>query len=56
MNSNEISSPKEEFKANFDKIKSYVTDPTMKIEPKGINPYTINNISNLYYLLIIEML
>ena len=46
ININEMSSTKEEFKANFDKIKSYITDPTMKIEPKGVNPYTINNISN----------
>ena len=46
ININEMSSTKEEFKANFDKIKSFITDPTMKIEPKGVNPYTINNISN----------
>ena len=41
-----MSSTKEKFKANFDKIKSFISDPTMKIEPKGVNPYTINNISN----------
>lgn len=46
VNINEMSATKEEFKSNFDKIKSYITDPTMKIEPKGVDSYTINNISN----------
>jgi len=46
VNINEMSSTKEEFRSNFDKIKSYITDPTIMIEPKGVNPYTIKNISN----------
>ena len=46
---NEMSSSKDEFKSNFDKIKSYITDPTIQIEPKGVNPYSIDNIGN--YLL-----
>jgi hypothetical protein len=46
VNINEMSSTKDEFKANFDKIKSYITDPTVMIEPKGVNPYKIKNVSN----------
>lgn len=46
VNINEMSSTKDEFKSNFDKIKSYITDPTIVIEPKGVNPYKIKNISN----------
>ncbi len=43
---NEMSSTRDEFKSNFDKIKTYISDPVVQIEPKGINPYQINNISN----------
>lgn len=46
---NEMSSTRDEFKSNFDKIKSYITDPVVSIEPKGVNPYSIDNIGN--YLL-----
>jgi hypothetical protein len=46
VNINEMSSTKDEFRSNFDKIKSYITDPTIMIEPKGVNSYTISNISN----------
>jgi len=46
---NEMSSTRDEFKSNFDKIKSYITDPVISIEPKGVNPYSIDNIGN--YLL-----
>ena len=44
---NEMSSTREEFKTNFDKIKVYITDPYITIEPKGVNSYQIENISNL---------
>ena len=44
---NEMSSTRDEFKSNFDKIKTYITDPVVQIEPKGVDPYPINNISNL---------
>lgn len=43
---NEMSSTKDEFKSNFDKIKTYITDPSISIEPKGVNAYQIDNISN----------
>ena len=43
---NEMSSSKDEFKSNFDKIKTYITDPVISIEPKGVNAYQIDNISN----------
>lgn len=46
---NEMSSTRDEFKSNFDKIKSYITDHSISIEPKGVNPYSIDNIGN--YLL-----
>ncbi len=46
VNINEMSSTKDEFKANFDTMKSYITEPTVKIEPKGVDSYTIKNISN----------
>ena len=43
---NEMSSTKDEFRSNFDKLKSFITDPYISIEPKGINPYQIDNISD----------
>ena len=46
VNINEMSSTKEEFKRNFDTIKTYITDPTIEIEPKGVDSYKVNNISN----------
>ena len=46
VNINEMSSTKDEFRSNFDKIKSYISDPTITIEPKGVNPYKVKNISN----------
>jgi phage/plasmid-associated DNA primase len=46
VNINEMSSTKEEFRSNFDTMKSYITEPTIKIEPKGVDAYTIKNISN----------
>ena len=46
VNINEMSSTKDEFKSNFDKIKSYITDPTVVINPKGVDPFKIKNISN----------
>jgi phage/plasmid-associated DNA primase len=44
---NEMSSTRDEFKTNFDKIKVYITDPYITIEPKGVNAYQIENITNL---------
>jgi hypothetical protein len=46
VNINEMSSTKDEFKSNFDKLKTLITDPKITIEPKGVNPYKIKNISN----------
>ena len=43
---NEMASTRDEFRSNFDKLKPFITDPYLKIEPKGINPYTIDNIGN----------
>ena len=43
---NEMSSTKDEFKSNFDKIKSLITDPRISIEPKCVDGYQIDNISN----------
>lgn len=43
---NEMSSTKEEFRSNFDKIKSFITDEWITIEPKGVSPYKIDNIGN----------
>ncbi len=43
---NEMSSTREEFRSNFDKIKNYITDQVIKIEPKGIDSYDIHNIGN----------
>jgi phage/plasmid-associated DNA primase len=43
---NELCSTKDEFKSNFDKIKSKITDSTIGIEPKGVNKYEIDNIGN----------
>jgi phage/plasmid-associated DNA primase len=41
-----MASTRDEFRSNFDKLKPFITDPYLKIEPKGINPYTIDNIGN----------
>jgi len=46
---NEMSSTREEFKSNFDRLKSFISDESIEIEPKGVNAYQINNIGN--YLL-----
>jgi hypothetical protein len=43
---NEMSSTRDEFRSNFDKLKTYITDPVITIEPKGVNSYQIDNISN----------
>lgn len=43
---NEMSSTREEFKSNFDKIKAYITDSYINIEPKGFKPYRATNIGN----------
>lgn len=41
-----MSSTKDEFRSNFDKIKSLIKDAHAQIEPKGIAPYKIDNIGN----------
>ena len=46
VNINEISSAKEEFKSNFEIMKSMITDPTITIEPKGVDAYSIRNTAN----------
>ena len=46
ININEMSSTKDEFKSNFDKIKGFITDTTIQITPKGIDSYTMSNIGN----------
>jgi hypothetical protein len=43
---NEMSSTKEDFKSNFDKMKSFITDKMISIEPKGVDSYNIQNIGN----------
>lgn len=43
---NEAASTKEEFRSNFDKLKSIITDPTIEIEPKGLASYEATNIGN----------
>ena len=43
---NEMSSTRDEFKSNFDKIKTYISDPVVQLEPKGVDPFQINNIGN----------
>jgi len=43
---NEMSANRDEFRSNFDKIKAYITDPFITIEPKCVNPYVVDNIGN----------
>jgi len=43
---NETSSTKDAFRNNFDKMKNYITDRKMSIEPKGKEGYEIDNLSN----------
>ena len=47
---NELSSTRAEFHSQFDKIKSYITDKTVIIEPKNVNQYSIENIGNYIYM------
>lgn len=46
---NEMSSTKEEFRSNFDKVKAIITDPFITIEPKGMSPYRIDNMCNCVF-------
>jgi putative DNA primase/helicase len=43
---NETSSTKEKFMSGFDKMKSFITDDIINIEPKGRESYDIDNILN----------
>ena len=43
---NECSSTSNEFRSSWDKMKSLITDPYVSIEPKNINSFKIDNISN----------
>lgn len=43
---NEMSSTRDEFRSSFDKLKAYITDARLFVEPKGLKPYEINNIGN----------
>jgi hypothetical protein len=43
---NEAASTREEFRSNFDKLKSIITDPTIEIEPKGLASYEAKNLGN----------
>ena len=49
INMNEMSSTAETFRSNFDKLKMNITDTTILIQPKGVDHYSVKNISN--YLL-----
>jgi hypothetical protein len=46
INMNEMSSTAETFRSNFDKLKMNITDPTILIQPKGVDHYSVKNISN----------
>lgn len=43
---NEMSSIPAEFHSQFDKLKTFITDDRITVEPKGIEMYTIDNIGN----------
>ena len=43
---NEAASTREEFRSNFDKMKTYITDPILDIEPKGFKHYDATNLGN----------
>lgn len=47
---NEASATKETFMSSFNKMKSLITEPTILIEPKGIDAYKIENLSNFFIL------
>ena len=42
---NEMASTREEFKSNFETLKSLVTDPVCYINPKGVDQYSIRNLA-----------
>lgn len=47
---NEMSSSRDDFRPNFDKIKSNITDSTIKVEPKGFPSYNCKNIGNYVFI------
>jgi len=47
---NELASTKDEFRPNFDKVKNYISDKVLDIEPKNIDQYQIPNISNWIFI------
>ena len=44
---NEASSAKDTFISNFDDLKDKISEKLMMIEPKGLDPYQVNNISSI---------
>ena len=43
---NEMASTRKEFISNFDKMKTYITDVKIRVEPKGSEGYDVKNIGN----------
>jgi hypothetical protein len=43
---NELATTKDNFMSDFDKLKSFITDETIRVNPKGLPAYEIDNISN----------
>lgn len=43
---NEMAATKEEFLSNFERMKTFITEDTVHINPKNISPYNIRNVSN----------
>lgn len=43
---NEAASTREDFRNNFDKLKTIITDPVIDIEPKGLDHYDVKNLGN----------
>jgi len=43
---NEMASNKDDFRKNFDKLKSNITDDTLSIHKKGFTPYDVPNITS----------
>ena len=42
----EMASTKDEFRSNWEKMKKYITDSTITVEPKGLPQYKIKNFAN----------
>ena len=50
MGIDELPTVEKQFHNLFDTLKGIITDPYLTVEPKGIEPYTIDNLCNFIFM------